>query len=107
MSIDLNDDFHIQNIATKKFNEIIKLQKKLIYVGMKHVFVFTFDPYLFYLKTRVNKEIIIQVMPDNEFHKKLKNIHICCDDKSIVSFKTIFESRIGPAAVKNSFLSAI
>jgi hypothetical protein len=35
----------------------------------KHVFVFTFNPYLFYIKARINNEITIQRKPDTGFLK--------------------------------------
>jgi hypothetical protein len=71
---------------------------------MKRIFVFTYNPYLFYVKTRINNEIAIQAISDNEFLKTIKNIVVNCDDKSIIGLKTIFESDIGTTAIKNLFL---
>jgi hypothetical protein len=85
MGIDLNDNFLIFNISTKNYYEYGKLQKKLVIADMRRIFVFTFNPYLFYIKTLVNNELTIQTMPDNEFLKTLKNIIIGIDDKSIVN----------------------
>jgi hypothetical protein len=70
----------------------------------KYVFVFTLNPYLFYVKAWINNEIAIQRKPDTGFLKTLKNIAVNCDDISVISRRTIFESGFGPAAVKNLFL---
>jgi hypothetical protein len=70
----------------------------------KHVFVFTFNPYLFYVKTRINNEITIQRKSDTGFLKTLKNIAVRCDGISVINRRTIFESGIGPASIKNLFL---
>jgi hypothetical protein len=104
MSIDLNDNFLIHKIATKNYYEYGKLQKKLVIADMRHIFVLTFNPYLFYVKTRVNNELTMQTIPENEFLKTLKNIVVGIDDKSVVNLRTIFELRIGSNAVKNLFL---
>jgi hypothetical protein len=87
MSIDLNDNFLIHNIATKKYCEYEKLQKKLIIADMKHIFVFTYNPSLFSVETRVNNEITIPTIPDTDFLKTLNNIIVDCDDKSIVALE--------------------
>jgi hypothetical protein len=100
MNTDLNNTFLIQNIASKNYYEYCKLQKKLIIADMKHIFVFTFNTNLFYVKTRVNNEI---VFPDKGFLKTFKNIVVWCDDKSMVNLWIIFESGVGTTVVKNWF----
>jgi hypothetical protein len=74
MSIDLNDNFLIHNITAKNYYEYGKLQMKLIITGMKRLFVFTYKSILFYVKTLINDDITIQIIPDNDFLKILKNI---------------------------------
>jgi hypothetical protein len=74
VSIDLKDNFLIHNIATKNYYEYGQLQKKLIIADMKCLFVFTYNPYLFYVKTRENNEITIQTISDTDFLKKPSRI---------------------------------
>jgi hypothetical protein len=50
---------------------------------MKDIFAFTFNPYLFYVKTRVNDENVIKVRSDTDFISTLKNMELKRDDKSI------------------------
>jgi hypothetical protein len=67
---------------------------------MKHNFVFTFNRYLFYSKTRVNNEIAFQLISDTDFLKTLKNILLDCDDSQIITLRTIFVEGVDPATVK-------
>jgi hypothetical protein len=71
---------------------------------MMCIFVFTFNLCYKYAITRINNEIVIQVIADKEFLKTLRIIVVGCDKKSILSLWTIFESGIGTAALKNLFL---
>jgi hypothetical protein len=95
--------FLIHNITTKNYYKYCRVQKTLIIAGMKLIFVFTFNPHLFYFKSPINNEITIQVILDTDFLKTLKNIVSGCDDKSIASLRTTFELGIGTASVKNLF----
>jgi hypothetical protein len=58
-SINVNDDFIINNIAKKNYYSYGKFDEKLVIADMKRIFVFIHDPYLFYVKTIVNSEIVI------------------------------------------------
>jgi hypothetical protein len=46
-SININDDFIINNIAKKNYYSYGKFDEKLVIEDMKRIFVFTHDPYLF------------------------------------------------------------
>jgi hypothetical protein len=74
---------------------------------MKRIFVFTRDPYVFYVKIIVNNEITIQARSDIDFLKILKNIVVGDYDKQNktqkVSLKTIFEKGFGVNSEKNKF----
>jgi hypothetical protein len=52
-SININDTFIIDDIAQKNYYEYGKYDEKLVIRDMKRIFVFTHDPYLFYVKTIV------------------------------------------------------
>jgi hypothetical protein len=88
----------------QNYYECSKLQKKLVITGMKRIFVCTYKLYLFYVKTRINNEITIQTISDNDFLKTLKKIVVDYDSKLIVNLRTFFESGIGPTDVKTVFL---
>jgi hypothetical protein len=70
---------------------------------MKHIFVFTYNPYFFYVKKRINNEITIQTIPDI-FLENISEYHIGFEDKSIIYLKTIFALQFGTNAIKNLFL---
>jgi hypothetical protein len=75
-SINVNDNFIINDIAKKNYNEYGKFDEKLVIIDMKRIFVFTHDPYLFYIKTIVNSEIVICLRSPLDFIKTLKNITV-------------------------------
>jgi hypothetical protein len=104
MSVDLNDNFLIHNIATKNYYEYSKLQKNLDIADMKHFFVFIHNLYLFYVKTRVNNEITIQMILNQNFLNFPKNIVVDDGEKSIISLRIMFESGLIVSAFKNLFL---
>jgi hypothetical protein len=58
-SININDNFIINNIAKKNYYEYGKFDEKLVIEDMRRIFEFTHDPFLFYVKTIVNSEIVI------------------------------------------------
>jgi hypothetical protein len=58
-NININDSFIINDIAKKNYYEYGKFEEKLVISDMKRIFVFTRDPYLFYVKTIVNSQIVI------------------------------------------------
>jgi hypothetical protein len=70
-SININDSFIINDIAKKNYYEYGKFDEKLVIIDMKRIFVFTHDPYLFYVKTIVNSEIIICIRSPLDFIKTL------------------------------------
>jgi hypothetical protein len=49
-SININDNFIINNIAKKNYYEYGKFDEKLVITDMCRIFVLTYDPYLFYVK---------------------------------------------------------
>jgi hypothetical protein len=102
--MDLNDNFLIYNIATKNYYEYCMLQKKLIIADIKLILVFTHNPYLFYVKRRINNEATNQTILDNYFLKPFKNIAASCNDNSIGSLRSIFQSYISSTAFKALFL---
>jgi hypothetical protein len=104
MNIDLNDIFLINNIPNKNYSQYGKFQKKLDIIDIKHIFVFTYNSYLFEVNTRINNEITIQRISEKYFLKTLKNMTVGFDTKSIISLMTIFETGSGIIVVKNSFL---
>jgi hypothetical protein len=103
MSIDRNDTFLIRAIHNKNYYQYDKFQKKLVIADMKGLFIFTYKPYLFYVRTPVNKEIMIQIAPNKDFLNTLKNLVMGSDDKSIISFRTIFKSGLPTGNIKNIF----
>jgi hypothetical protein len=76
MSIDLNDTFLIHKTVSKNYYEYGKLQKKLIIADIKHLSIFTNNPYLFNIKARINNEITIQTRPDDDLLETLKIIAV-------------------------------
>jgi hypothetical protein len=75
-SININDNFIINDIAKKKYYSYGMFDKKFVIEDMKQIIVFTHDPYLFYVKTIVNSEIIIGIRSPLDFIKTLKNITV-------------------------------
>jgi hypothetical protein len=75
-SINVNDNFIINDIAKENYYEYGKFDKKFVITDMKRIFVFTHGPYLFYVKTIVNSEIVICPRSPLYFIKTLKNITI-------------------------------
>jgi hypothetical protein len=77
---------------------------------MKRIFVFTHDPYLFYIKTIVNSEIIIWNRSSLGFFKTLKNITVGSytsksgTESLPVNLYDIFKMGSGTLSVKNQFL---
>jgi hypothetical protein len=75
---------------------------------MKKIFVFTHDPYLFYVKTIVNSEIVISPRSLLDFIKTLKNITVGSYNnmnvESPVNLYDIFKMGSGITSVKNQFL---
>jgi hypothetical protein len=53
-SLNINDNFLINDISKKKYYSYDKFDKKLVIADMKRIFVFTHDPYLLYVKNIVN-----------------------------------------------------
>jgi hypothetical protein len=88
MNIDLKNPFLILAITSKNYYENGKLQKKRIIAGMKLIFVFNCNPYLFYIKTGVNNDVTIQTILHTDFLKTVYNIVVNCEDKSILRIKT-------------------
>jgi hypothetical protein len=80
MSVNLNNNYIIHNISTQNYEEHGKLQKKLIRADVKCIFIYVYNSYLFYVKTRENQLAAIQTIYDNEFFKTLKNIIMSCDN---------------------------
>jgi hypothetical protein len=78
-----------------------------VIADMKRIFIFTRDPYMFYVKTIVNNEITIQARSDIDFLKTLKNVVVGDYDKENktqrVSLKTIFEKEVSRNSEKNQF----
>jgi hypothetical protein len=107
-SIDVNDNFIINDIAKKNYYEYGKFDEKLVILDMKRIFVFTHDPYLFYVKTIVNSEIIIYIRSPLDFIKTLKNITVGSytnkSGESPVNLYDIFKMGSGISSVKNQFL---
>jgi hypothetical protein len=75
-SINFNDIFIIHDIAKQNYYDYGKFDEKLVIADMKRIFVFTHDPYLFYVKTIVNFEIVIYPRSPFDFIKTLKNITV-------------------------------
>jgi hypothetical protein len=71
-TINLNDPFLINDRAKKNYYEDGKLNEQLVIEDMKRIFVFTLDPYEFYVKTIVNNEITIQARSDKDFSENIK-----------------------------------
>jgi hypothetical protein len=68
---------------------------------MRKIFVFTHNPYIFYVKTMINNEIIIQPIAGIEFLKILKNIKIGFENKGKMNnLKNIFEMGYGSIQFK-------
>jgi hypothetical protein len=102
--ININNTFTLYELSKKKYSENGKLSKKLGIEDMRKIFVFTHNPYIFYLKTMINNEIIIQAISAFEFLKILKNINIGFDDKGkLNNLKNIFEMGYGSNSIKNIF----
>jgi hypothetical protein len=75
-NININDNFIINGSSKKNYYEYGKFDEKLVITDMKRIFVFTYDPYLFYVKIIVNSEIVIFPRSPLDFIKTLKNITI-------------------------------
>jgi hypothetical protein len=107
ITIDLNDSFILHDLAMKNCYEHGKFNKKLVIEDMNWIFIFTRDPYVFYLNTIVNNEITIQPRSDKDYLKILKSIVVGDYDKDNktqrVNLKIIFEKGFCAKAVKNQF----
>jgi hypothetical protein len=94
-SININDNFIINDLSKKNYYEYGKFDEKLVITDMKRIFVFTHDPYLFYVKTIVNSEIVICPRSPLDFIKTLNNIsvgsYINKSGESSVNFYDIFK----------------
>jgi hypothetical protein len=75
-SININDNFIINDIAKKNYYEYGKFDEKLVIIDMKRIFVFTYDSYLFYVKSIINSEIVICPRFPLDFIETLKNITV-------------------------------
>jgi hypothetical protein len=106
-SININDNFIINSIAKKNYYEYGKFNEKLVISNMKRIFVFTPNPYLFYVKTIVNSEIVICPRSLLDFIKTLNNIRVGSytnkDGESPVNLYDIFKMGSGITSVKNHF----
>jgi hypothetical protein len=76
----VNDNFTLFDLSKKNYYENGKLNKQLVIEDMRKIFVFTHNPYIFYVKTIINNEFMIQAIAGIEFLKILKNINIGFDD---------------------------
>jgi hypothetical protein len=107
-SININDDFFINNIAKKNYYSYGKFDKKLVIEDMKKIFVFTHDPYLFYVKPILNSEIVICPRSPLDSIKTLKNITVGSYTNKSGEFPVylydIFKMGSGITSVKNQFL---
>jgi hypothetical protein len=107
-SINVNDDFIINNIVKKNYYSYGKFDEKLVIADMKRIFVFTHDPYLFNVKTIVNFEIVICPRSQLDFIKTLKNITVGSNTnksgESPVNLYGIFKMGSGITSIKNQFL---
>jgi hypothetical protein len=107
-SININDNFIINDIAKKNYYEYGKFDGKLVIADLKRIFVFTHDPYLFYVKTIVKSEIVICPRSPLDFIKTLLNITVGSytnkSGESPVNLYDIFKMGSGISSVKNQFL---
>jgi hypothetical protein len=95
-------------ILQKNYYEYGKFDEKLVISDMRRIFVFPHDPYLFYVKTIINSEIVICPRSQLDFIKTLKNIEVGSytnntGDSSVYLYD-IFKMRSGISSVKNQFL---
>jgi hypothetical protein len=106
--ININEDFIINNIAKKNYYSYGKFDEKLVIEDMKRIFEFTHDPYLLYVKTIVNSEIVICPRSQLDFIKTLKNITVRSystkSGESSVNLNDIFKMASYITSVKNQFL---
>jgi hypothetical protein len=106
-SINVNDNFVINDITKKNYYEYVKFDEKLVIADMKWIFEFTHDPYLFYAKTIVNSEIVISIRSPLDFIKTLKNITVGSNtnknEESSANLYDIFKIWSGITSVKNQF----
>ena len=73
-TINLNDKFLINNIAKKSYCEYGKFDISLVIADMRQIFVFTLNPYLYYIETIDKSQIIIRRNNPNDFYMNLENI---------------------------------
>jgi hypothetical protein len=106
-NININDNFIINDIAKKNYNEYGKFDEKLVISDMRRIFVYTHDHYLYYVKPIVNWEILICHRSLLDFIKTLKNIVVGSyfnkTGDSSVNLYDIFKIVSGITSVKNTF----
>jgi hypothetical protein len=106
--ININDNFIINDIVKKNYYEYGKFDEKLDIAEIKRIFVFTHDPYLFYVKTIVNYQKVICPRSPLDFIKTLKNITVGSytnkSGESPANLYDIFKMGSGILSVKNQFL---
>jgi hypothetical protein len=107
-SININDNFIINDIAKKNYYEYGKIDETLVISDMKRIFVFTHDLYWFCIKTIVNSEIVICLRSPLDFIKIFTNITVGSytnkNGESSVNLYDIFKMGSGITSVKNQFL---
>jgi hypothetical protein len=116
--VDLNDKFLFDDISRKDYyDEEEKLDIELAIRDMQRVMLFTYEPFVFYLKSIANREIVLEPRTDKDVMRILKSIVIGSETvqiptgkktfktvKNTVSLKTLFDEGEGVEQTKNKFL---
>jgi hypothetical protein len=116
--IDLNDKFLFDEKKKKNYydeEELLNIESAIR--DMQRVMLFTFEPFIFYLKSIANREIVLEPRTEKDVMRILKNIVIGSQTiqiptgkktfktvKNTVSLKTLFDEGEGPDQTKNKFL---
>jgi hypothetical protein len=116
-AIDLNDTFAFDNISRKNYNSEDGLDTELALKDMERVMIFTYVPYIFYLKSKMDRKFRLEAKSEQEVMRMLKSIVIGSEEIRIptgkktfktvtnkVTLKSLFDDGEGENANKNRFL---
>jgi hypothetical protein len=113
----LNDRFAFDDISRKDYYCKDGLDTELALKDMERVMIFTYEPFLFYLKSYANRRSSLEARSERDVMRMLKSIEIGSTETQIptgkntyrtvrnkISLKTLYDDGEGVHANKNRFL---
>lgn len=115
--LNLQDNFILNDIATKNYQVDNEVNTDELIKDMKRVMAFTYDPFMFYIKSKSINGLTIQARNETDVIKIMKNIVVGEEIVNIqtgkstfkqvrneISLKTLFDKGVGVNQIKNLFL---